>query len=141
MFAKSKKSLSLAVIAVVLGSLLVACGPTKTTVDVTLESYKITPSTTSVPAGEVTFNATNVTTDGMVHEMLVVKTDLSADELPLDADGNIPEDQINSLGEVSELEPGDLGTVTLTLEAGHYILLCNQPGHFTQGMHIDFTVN
>jgi uncharacterized cupredoxin-like copper-binding protein len=27
------------------------------------------------------------------------------------------------------------------LKAGHYALICNLPGHYAAGQHIDFTVN
>ena len=31
--------------------------------------------------------------------------------------------------------------VTLSLTPGHYALICNIPGHYSSGMHTDFTVS
>ena len=59
-----------------------------TTVNVSLTTYEISPDTDSVPAGTVTFNVSNDATD-MMHEMLIIKTDKSPDELPLDDKGNL----------------------------------------------------
>ncbi|MBK9714309.1 MAG: cupredoxin domain-containing protein [Kouleothrix sp.] len=104
------------------------------TVQVKLKTYGVTSDTSSVKAGEVTFNVTNTATD-LEHEMLVVRTDLAPDALPYDAGINqLPEDKINSLGEVSELRPGNSGSVTLKLEPGKYLLLCNILSHFKHGM-------
>jgi hypothetical protein len=43
-------------------------------------------------------------------------------------------------GEVSELDPGKSGSVTVALKAGKYLLICNVPGHFGAGMWTEFTV-
>ena len=42
--------------------------------------------------------------------------------------------------ETTDLDPGKGGTLTLDLQPGHYILICNQPGHFMHGMKADLTV-
>lgn len=91
---------------------------------------------TSVPAGEVTFTAKNVGT--VVHEMIVLKTDTDASKIALDKEGMVSED--DSVGEISELEPGKTGSATLNLKPGHYALVCNQPGHYAAGMYLNFTV-
>jgi uncharacterized cupredoxin-like copper-binding protein len=133
----TRKVVSTVVIGLFIAPLLVACGSKG--INVSLETYKITPSITTAKAGEVSFHVTNNATD-QDHEMVVVKTDLPADQLPLDANGNVDEDKINSMGEVEGLTPGTSKDLTLTLEPGHYVLMCNMPGHYKQGMHVDFTV-
>jgi uncharacterized cupredoxin-like copper-binding protein len=54
----------------------------------------------------------------------------------------IPESQ--RPGEVSDIQPGKSGSLTLTLAAGKYVLLCNRVdgsiSHYHEGMHTDFTV-
>jgi uncharacterized cupredoxin-like copper-binding protein len=50
------------------------------------------------------------------------------------------EAKVNSLGEVSELQPGKFGKLTVNLKPGAYILFCNQGGHVHQGMWTHFTV-
>ena len=96
-------------------------------------------STEKVRAGEVTFEVTNSSQE-TIHEMLVS---------PAPADGKVPydeneakfnEDKAGSLGEVEETEPGKSGSLTLNLKPGKYILSCNIPNHFANGMWTTFTV-
>jgi len=35
---------------------------------------------------------------------------------------------------VSELEPGQSGSLTIAMKPGKYILFCNIPGHYVMGM-------
>ena len=92
-------------------------------------------------SGSVTFNVRNASKT-FVHEMLVVKladttTPLTYDEATL----KLNEDKLGSLGEVSELDPGKSGALTLDLTPGTYALLCNQPGHYAAGMWTVLTIN
>lgn len=93
----------------------------------------------TVKAGEVTFQVSNSSKD-QVHEMIVV---------PYPADGKLPysakdarfdEDAAKSLGEVSELDPGKTGSLTLHLKPGKYVLTCNVPNHFANGMWTVLTI-
>jgi uncharacterized cupredoxin-like copper-binding protein len=43
-------------------------------------------------------------------------------------------------GEVSELNPGATGSLTVALKPGRYLLICNVPGHFASGMWTEFEV-
>jgi uncharacterized cupredoxin-like copper-binding protein len=123
---------------------LAACGSTPaasatpTTITGTLTEYKIQLSAASAPAGKVIFNVTNGGT--IVHEFVILKTDVLAKDLPLTGD-SVDEGAFNAIGEVEETEAGGTGTFTATMAAGHYAIICNIPGHVTQGMITDFTVN
>ena len=44
------------------------------------------------------------------------------------------------MGEVSELDPGKSGSLTVTLNPGKYLLICNDPGHYVSGMWAEFDV-
>ena len=103
----------------------------------TLKEYLIELSSATAPAGSVTFSVTNSGT--MIHEFVVLKTDIQAADLPLTED-EVTEDDYTSMGEVADLEAGASGEMTATLAAGHYAIICNLPGHVRQGMAIDFTV-
>jgi uncharacterized cupredoxin-like copper-binding protein len=93
-----------------------------------------------VPVGPVTFNVTNSSKD-TVHEMIVVPVDDSKKTLPyIAAENRIDEDAAGHLGEVSELDPGKSGSLTLDLKPGIYMVLCNVPTHFMGGMWKLFTV-
>lgn len=119
---------------------LTACGGGPTTVGITLESFKIVPTLTSAKAGEVTFTIQNKATD-QVHEFVVLKTDLAADQLPLDGEGNASEEAGEVADEVEDIAIGQSTELKVNLQAGHYVLLCNLPGHYKSGMHAEFTVN
>jgi uncharacterized cupredoxin-like copper-binding protein len=94
----------------------------------------------SVPAGEVTFTATNRSTD-LIHEMILIKVIDATRPLPyVVADNKVNEDAAGHLGEVSELDPGKSGGLTLKLDPGTYMLLCNVPGHYMAGMWTTITV-
>jgi uncharacterized cupredoxin-like copper-binding protein len=95
----------------------------------------------SVPAGKVTFDVSNV--GAKPHEMLIFKTDLTADMLPMGRNGDptrVDEDKLGAIGEVAGLNPGDKKSGTFDLTAGKYVLLCNKAGHFPAGQWTYFQV-
>ena len=96
----------------------------------------LTVEPTSVPAGKVTFTFEN--TGNRQHEMIVLKTDESADALKVGADNKVSEDA--SVGEISETDAGKTVTKTFDLAAGNYVLVCNIEKHYSQGMKSAFTV-
>lgn len=117
-------------------------GETETgpTTDATLADFTITLASSELAAGEVTFNVTN--TGPSEHELVVVKTDLAPDALPTGSDGSVDEegDGIEAIGEVEDVANGASATLSLTLEPGSYVALCNLPGHYAAGMATAFTV-
>jgi uncharacterized cupredoxin-like copper-binding protein len=119
------------------------------TVDVSLTEWAVIAKP-SAPAGDVTFNVTN---DGtMEHEMVVLQTDTMAGDLPVDNAGDPPAPVTSGADKVSEdanigetgdpeLLPGDTRSfIVAGMAPGHYVLICNLGGHYTSGMHTDFTV-
>ena len=58
----------------------------------------------------------------------------------IDNESRVEEDRVETLGEVSELDPGARGALRLDLKPGNYLLFCNIPGHFRAGMWTVFTV-
>ncbi len=109
-----------------------------TAVDVTMADYMFTLSRSSVPAGTVTFTATNNGTHP--HEMVIVQTDLPPAMLPTAMDGSVDEEMLDVADEIEEIEPGSSDTLTLDLDAGTYVLFCNVDDHYSRGMYIAFTV-
>ena len=88
----------------------------------------------SVPAGTVTFDVTN-DSKGIIHEMILSPLKSDQAELPYIADENrVDEETAGHLGEVSELDAGKGGSLIVDLTPGSYILYCNIPGHFIDGM-------
>ena len=91
-------------------------------------------------AGVVTFKVTNNSKD-TIHEMIVMHLDKAGDPLPyIKAENRVNEDKSGDKGEVSELDPGKSGALTVALQPGKYLLICNVPGHYASGMWTEFTV-
>ncbi len=136
-----------ALIAIAAASLLAlaACGgpqqvagATGGTINATLGDSGISLDRNTVPAGKVTFVVKNAGT--VTHELVVIKTDLAADKLPADPDeaGRVSED--GSKGESGDLDKGASNTFSLNLDAGHYVLICNEVGHYAMGMRVAIKV-
>lgn len=92
-------------------------------------------------AGTTTFNLQNLGT--IAHEFLVVRSDKSATELLASVDAatnRIDEEQLNVIDEQPEYDPGVPGMVTVNLEPGHYVVMCNIAGHYKAGMYADLEV-
>ncbi len=87
-----------------------------------------------VPAGTVTFRVKNASKE-TIHEMLIAPARDEKTVLPFVAGENrVDEEASGHLGEVSELDPGKSGALTLDLKPGVYVLFCNIPGHYMAGM-------
>ena len=90
-------------------------------------------SSNTARAGKVTFVVTNTSKD-VVHEVVILPYK-DGQALPYsDKDMRIDEEAAGHLGEVSELEAGKSGSVTLDLKPGKYLLVCNIAGHYMNGM-------
>jgi uncharacterized cupredoxin-like copper-binding protein len=120
-----------------------------TEVAVTLQEWSVIPAVASVDAGAVIFKANNVGPEDP-HELVIVRTDLGHRELPTREDGGFDEDAegVEVVAEIEEFDPGLTESLTLTLPAGKYVLLCNlveeedgvREAHYTYGMSADFLV-
>jgi uncharacterized cupredoxin-like copper-binding protein len=102
--------------------------------DMSKATMGITVDSNNIHAGEVTLVAINDSKD-LVHEMLIAPIRSTYSPLPYNnVKKRVDEDAAHSLGEVSELDPGQTGALRITLKPGTYILLCNVPGHYAMGM-------
>lgn len=125
-----------------------SCGGGGGTVDVTLQEFSVATDPTSAEAGEMTFEATNDGPDD-THEFVVFQTDLSLTDLPTDENGAVDEtgEGLELIGEIEDIEVGETDSVTLNLDAGNYVLVCNiwdedeQEAHYQEGMRTGFTVS
>jgi uncharacterized cupredoxin-like copper-binding protein len=117
-----------------------------TQVDVTLQEWSVQPGEASVAAGSVYFLAENVGPDHP-HEFVIIRTDLAPDALPVE-DGAVPEDEVDIVDEIEPFAPGSSASITVDLEAGSYVLICNITeemdgevmSHYELGMFAPFTV-
>ena len=115
-------------------------------VNVDLFEYQIVPDLDAVAAGSVTFSASNV--GGATHELVIVRTDLAPDALPVGEDGAVDEsgEGIAVVGRIEEFAAQSDASVTVDLEAGSYVLICNivegaAISHYEEGMHRAFTIS
>ena len=108
--------------------------------DLSKATMGIKLSRKSVPAGVVTFKVTNTSKD-TIHEMIVMDPQDLTKPLPyIDAENRVDEDKAGDKGEVSELDPGKSGSLSVALKPGKYLLICNVPGHYSAGMWTEFEV-
>lgn len=91
-----------------------------------------------ISAGAIRFDAT--IRGALQHEFVIYRTDLDSADLPV-AEGLVVESSpdITVVLRIETFEASRLETGTL--EAGHYALVCNLPGHYELGMHTNFTVD
>ena len=131
----------LLVLAAAAALVIPACSSDDGGIDITLSDFKVEPAETSAAAGELTFNVTNDAEQ--THEFVVVKTALAADALPTNEDGDVDEEGegIEPVDEIEDITGGSTQSLTVTLDAGNYVLFCNLPGHYRQGMNTTFTVS
>jgi uncharacterized cupredoxin-like copper-binding protein len=133
-----------------LGLLSASCGGGGGNVDVTLQEFAVLPAEDSVSAGEVTFNVTNDGPDDE-HEFVLFRTDLDAGALPTAEDGSVDEEGegVTLIDEIEGMAVGANESLTVDLEAGAYVMLCNivetaEDGtvevHYQLGMRTAFTV-
>jgi uncharacterized cupredoxin-like copper-binding protein len=127
----------------------------QSSVQVNLVDFAIDREPDSVPAGEVTFEVTNdgYATDadgdpvssisGGQHNFEVLRTDLPAGDLPV-SDLNFAVDVeapgIELSGSVLPLSDGARESLTVDLESGAYVLICNLTSHYQRGMWAELSV-
>jgi hypothetical protein len=119
--------------------------PQSSTVDVTLVEYEVQAEPVAIPPGSVTFNIENI--GGSTHEFVIIQSDLSAEALPLTADGAVDEAApgLLVLAQQEEIAAGATATLPVEMVTDAYILICNTVedtgiSHFEQGMALAFQV-
>ena len=138
-------------------------GPTGGSSTITAElsewAIKLDPATGQ--AGAITFTIKNV--GQKEHEFLLIRTDMRADSLPvkddeidvtafgpMDMEMSTPPDQSSGMGgmehpagtagQLEGIAAGETATLTVELEPGHYVIVCNLTAHYSKGMRADFDV-
>ncbi len=108
-----------------------------TTVDVGLKEWEVNPTQDTVDAGTLTFSVSN---DGALpHNFRVIKTDIASDALPT-ANALVDEGQVDVVASIADYAGGETEEVSVDLEPGSYVLICNVAGHYGLGMRAGFTV-
>ena len=113
------------------------------TVDVSMSEWEV-DAPTGYEVGTTTFD---VSSDGeFPHEFVVIAGD-GYGSLPLRSNGAVIEDELEPgsiLGRTGKLQPEEIGSLTVDLEAGNYVLLCNivagPVSHAGSGQTLDVSV-
>jgi uncharacterized cupredoxin-like copper-binding protein len=110
-------------------------------VGVTVADYSISATPAAVPAGEVKLNITN--TGGTLHEVEIFTLPAGVESATIPVEHFLAQTDSVGMDVVDEVEgilPNSTPSLTLTLAAGRYALICNLPGHYVLGMHTTLTV-
>lgn len=104
--------------------------------------YFFAPANGSAKAGKTVIEAPN---EGSVeHELVVFKTNMDPAKLPTEGGGGVDEEKLDEVaeeaGEVPDVEAGETKSGNFKLTPGKYVIFCNLPGHYAQGMYGTLTV-
>jgi uncharacterized cupredoxin-like copper-binding protein len=69
------------------------------------------------------------------HELVLARTNADPSKLPTTSNGLVDEAKLHSPGEIADVAPGATNETTLKLTPGKYVMFCNLPGHYAQGMY------
>jgi len=95
----------------------------------------------TVKAGHVVFDVRNEA-QGQPHEVIIAKLkDRNQTVSVAPGADRVDEKKLKTLGEVSDLDPGKEGKLSVNLKPGEYLLFCNMKGHYQAGMlaHLNVT--
>jgi uncharacterized cupredoxin-like copper-binding protein len=118
-----------------------------TPVNVSVQEWAVLPAVATAPGGSIRFSVNN-TGPNDIHEFVVIKTDLSVNQLPTDDRGAVDEagGGMVVIGEIEDIPVGQTQQLTVDLEPGAYALICNifddleGEAHYTMGMRTAFSV-
>ena len=110
---------------------------------INMSDYAFSPKDATTNAGTVTISAPNQ--GQLPHELVLFKTKQSPGSLPTLSNGEVDEEGleakgVESPGEIEDVAPGETKSAALKLTPGSYVMICNLPGHYKQGMYGTVTV-
>lgn len=107
------------------------------TLEIKMGDFFFAPSNATAKAGPTTIEAPN---EGSVeHELVLFKTNMNPAKLPTEASGEVDEEKMDEVaeegGEIPDVEAGETKSGKFKLTPGKYVMFCNLPGHYAQGMY------
>lgn len=112
------------------------------TLTIDMGDFFFEPKDATASAGSTTISAPNV---GQVeHEFILAKSDVDPASLPVSGD-RVDEDAFvkqgaEVLGEIEDVPAGQTKEGSFDLTPGKYVMFCNLPAHYAQGMYGSLTV-
>ena len=110
--------------------------------EIEMGDFYFDPQDATTEAGSVTITAPNV--GEVEHELVLFKSDLDPAKLPTASNGEVDEDKLAEEAEEAgelEAEAGETAEGDFELTSGAYVMFCNLPGHYKQGMYGSLTAN
>lgn len=101
-----------------------------------LREWSIASASTEIKPGSVTIVASNP--GRILHDLVIIKSTADAAKLPVLGD-RVDESGLPIVGRFQEFKSGEKEK-TFDLDSGRYILICNLPDHYTDGMFSVLTV-
>lgn len=110
--------------------------------EIKMGDFFFSPANPTAKAGKTTIEAPN---EGTVeHELVVFKTNKNPAKLPTEPNGDVDEEKLDEEaqeeGEIADVEAGETKSEQFNLTPGKYVIFCNIPGHYAQGMYGTLTV-
>ena len=103
-----------------------------------VRGYFVRPGHVSLSAGKANIEVAN--RGPQTHELVILRTDSPSNRLPVRGDRVLEHEAGKNYGEVDDLAPGQRRSLSASLPPGHYVLICNLPGHYERGMRAALTV-
>ena len=136
-----RRSIAFTVVLAVV-ALIGACGQSQpaagTTITVTMTDTRIVLSESVASAGTFTFDVVNKGT--VVHSLVLLRTDVPDDKMPLDPKDPSRVQETGTIAVTGQMTVGASKQFARQLAAGQYVLVCNEPAHYAVGMHTTLVV-
>ena len=97
---------------------------------VALAEWSVIPDRESVAAGAITIAAKNP--GRVLHDLVIVQSDAGIRDLPI-IDSRADETKLKIIGRFQEFKSGEKEK-QFALSSGTYLLICNLPDHYEEGM-------
>jgi uncharacterized cupredoxin-like copper-binding protein len=104
-----------------------------------MKDWDLTVSPGTVPAGKITFSASNEGPSTHEFEIFAGAEDIDLASLPIE--GSVANTEgLTLVDEVEDVVSGTTAELTVDLEAGTYAVVCNLPDHYAEGMYATLVV-
>ena len=108
-----------------------------------LREFVIAPEKTRARPGNVIFQVRNA--GEITHQFLVIRSDLPIAQLPRKpGEAGVDETQLDVVGRIEAIAPGEGAEVSVPVETGKYVMICNLysegESHYLTGMYRLFEV-
>ncbi len=111
-------------------------------VEIKMGEFYFEPQNATAEAGQTTIEAPNK--GSVEHELVLFKTSKNPANLPTEGNGDVDEEKLGKeaeeIGEIADVEAGETKSEEFDLTPGKYVMFCNLPGHYAQGMYGRVTV-